>query len=93
MQSATARSAIAQRDESGDGRAGWRTSVMRMNWRGCVLLLVVSMALGVRGFAVEEPVAIIASQRTEVRTPSGVAVVPLDISLDWSKPQPGLHER
>jgi pimeloyl-ACP methyl ester carboxylesterase len=61
-----------------------------MNWRGCPLLLVVSMALGVRCFAVEEPVAIIASQRVEVRTPSGVAVVPLDISLDWSKPQPGV---
>ncbi len=64
---------------------------MRMSWRGGALLVVVLMAPGVRCFAVEEPpVEIIASQRVEIRTPSGVAVVPLDISLDWSKPQPGI---
>ena len=56
--------------------------------RGVLLAVVVVCSAG--HFAAEEPVQIIASQRTEVRTPSGVAVVPLDISLDWSKPQPGV---
>lgn len=36
----------------------------------------------------EEPVKIIASRAVVIHTPSGTAQLPLDISLDWSKPQP-----
>ena len=63
---------------------------MRFGWRGSAALLAMAIACGTHCIAVEEtePVKIIASQRTEIRTPSGVAVLPLDISLDWSKPQP-----
>ena len=49
------------------------------------VLLAVAVVCSAGHFAAEEPVQVIASQRTEVRTPSGVAVVPLDISLDWLK--------
>ena len=63
---------------------------MRLGWRGSAVLLAMAIACGSNCIAVEEtePVKIIASQRTEIRTPSGVATLPLDISLDWSKPQP-----
>jgi pimeloyl-ACP methyl ester carboxylesterase len=55
-----------------------------------VVLVVGLLVCSARDSVGEEPVQIIASQRTEVVTSSGVAVVPLDISLDWSKPQPGI---
>jgi len=63
---------------------------MRLGWRGSAVLLAMAIACGTHCIAVEEtePVKIIASQRTEITTPSGAAVLPLDISLDWSKPQP-----
>ncbi len=63
---------------------------MRSGWRGSAVLLAMAIACGTHCIAVEEtePVKIIASQRTEITTPSGAAVLPLDISLDWSKPQP-----
>jgi len=63
---------------------------MRSGWRGSAVLLAMAITCGTHCIAVEEtePVKIIASQRTEITTPSGAAVLPLDISLDWSKPQP-----
>jgi pimeloyl-ACP methyl ester carboxylesterase len=63
---------------------------MKITWFKRGVVLAVAVVCGARHFAAEEAVEIVASQRTEVRTPSGVATVPLDISLDWSKPQPGI---
>jgi pimeloyl-ACP methyl ester carboxylesterase len=63
---------------------------VRKAWFKRGVLLAVALVCSARHFAAEESVEIVAGQRTEVRTPSGVAVVPLDISLDWSKPQPGV---
>ena len=63
---------------------------MRMKWCWAALLPAIVAACGVWAFAAEEPVKIIASQGAKIHTPSGDAVIPLDISLDWSKPQPGI---
>jgi len=54
------------------------------------ILTAIMMSHGVRELPAEEPVDIIASQTVEIHTPAGVSVLPLDISLDWSKPQPGV---
>ena len=64
--------------------------VMGTSWRKHGVLLAVVLSYGLRANGAEEPVLIIASQMVEVQTPSGDAVLPLDISLDWSKPQPGV---
>ena len=65
---------------------------MRLSWRGSAALFAMTITCSAYCLAAEEPepVKIIASQRTEIHTPSGVAVLPLDISLDWSKPQPAV---
>jgi pimeloyl-ACP methyl ester carboxylesterase len=56
-----------------------------MRLQALTLLLALTTSL-----AAEEPVKIIASQSTTLHTPSGTIQIPLDISLDWSKPQPSI---
>ena len=63
---------------------------MTVIWFRRAVLLVVPLAAWVPQSLAQEPVEIIGSQRIEVQTPSGRADIPLDISLDWSKPQPGI---
>jgi pimeloyl-ACP methyl ester carboxylesterase len=65
---------------------------MKIAWHRCWILLVVEMTsrICVAAVDVQIPVNIIASRTTEIRTISGVVQLPLDISLDWSKPQPGV---
>ena len=54
-----------------------------------VLLLLAGFSPAARA-AAQEPVKIIATYVTELHTPSGTVKLPLDVSLDWSKPQPSI---
>jgi pimeloyl-ACP methyl ester carboxylesterase len=63
---------------------------MKVNGFMRAALLVLALTLALRIVAAEEPVKIIASKSAEIHTPSGDALLPLEISLDWSKPLPGI---
>jgi pimeloyl-ACP methyl ester carboxylesterase len=54
-----------------------------------VLLLLAAFAPAAK-LLPEEPVKIIATYAVELHTPSGAVKLPLDVSLDWSKPQPSI---
>ncbi len=53
-------------------------------------MLLLAVCSGAANSAVEEPVKIIATYLTELRTPAGTVQLPFDVSLDWSKPQPSI---
>jgi hypothetical protein len=63
---------------------------MKMRWAGCWALLLAGMGCATQSCLAEEPVEIIASQVAEIHAPTGVVTLPLDISLDWSKPLPNV---
>jgi pimeloyl-ACP methyl ester carboxylesterase len=62
---------------------------MKVHTRLLAVLLVVGSFSGWVTPA-EEPVKIIATYVTELRTPSGKVQLPFDVSLDWGKPQPSV---
>jgi pimeloyl-ACP methyl ester carboxylesterase len=69
---------------------GLKLVLMKKPLRLLAVMLLSAACSSVANSASEEPVKIIASQAWTLHTPSGTVQMPMDISLDWSKPQPSV---